>query len=395
MSTRKISANFRIVCLLLAASLVGACSAPGNEQAGETSTSAVLATTTTGAARATSTATTPTSTDGGEGSTESGLRPLPDGLEGTTIRMAFQEPAITAVTFEKWRRDLVEAGMTVESVEFEGADAVLRALIVDEVDLVSLPPLPLLLYVKETGRAEFKMIVASRKTTDYLLAVTPEITDVEQLAGGEKIWAISTPGDVSDTFSRYILQQIGIDPSTVNFVQIGGTSARVAALLSDSIAAGALHSTDAYVVEETGEVDILLRYGDYMGDYLQPAIVASDSFLESKPVLAQYLVDTYMDSVRWAIDQPEEFTELAVEWLTAEGSGDADQEAMRGYVEKALRLFDETGVWALNGGLQEEIIDATIQIERELGYLEDPVPDTSEWLDRSYVEDYLAREGTR
>lgn len=346
-----------------------------------------------GGGEADSTTTTAAGTDttapvgDGETTTTGDAAPEEPELELTTVRMAFQSPAVTAVTFEKWRQDLLEAGIDVESVEFEGADAVLRALIAGEVDLASMPPLPILQFMQETGEAGLKMIVASRKTTDYVMLASPEIQDVTQLEDEGVTVGISTPGDISDTFTRYVLGKMGVNVDNVTFLQIGGTSARVSGILAGQISAGAAHSTAGFLAEDEGDAHILVRYGDFMDNYLQPGIVTTDDFIMNNPVFTQLLVDAYIDSVRWAVDNPDDFVDLAVEWL---GEGVSED-----LVNRSLDLFDEIGVWAPNGGLDDEVIESTLDIERELGYLNEPIPSNDEWIDRSFVEDYLARNGTR
>lgn len=308
-------------------------------------------------------------------------------LENTTVRMAFSQPAITAVTFEKWRRELEEThGITVELLEFEGSDQILRSLLVGEVDVASMNPLPVLQVIQETGEADFKMVAASRKATTYLLVADPSLTSVEDLENPESTVGISTPGDASDTFTRYVLDEMGVDVDTVNFVQIGGTSARMAALFAGQISAGAAHIAEALTAMEEGGLENLVTYSDHMGDYLQPALTLSNEFIDTNPVLTQFLVDTYIDSVRWAVDEPQEFEALALEWLP-----DLDPEIVR----RSMEIMYDSDTFAVNGGLEDETIESTLEIEQALGYLDDPIPETELWIDTTFIEDYLERNERR
>lgn len=322
---------------------------------------------------------------GGESSSKGGAATVAGTkLEKSSVRMAFQEPAVTAVPFEKWRRDLTGDGLGVSSVEFQDATQALRALLVGEVDVASLPPLPLLQYMQQTGKADFSFLVANRQNTDYLLVSSPDINDESDLNG--KTIGISTPGDVSDTLTKYVFKKAGLDVGSMKFVQVGGTSARMAAILSGQIDAGAAHSSDGYTAEEKGGAKVLLRYADHIDSYLQPGIVASKEFVENNPKLTQHLVDTYIDSVRWAVDKPQEFKELALEWL--EGISETA-------VTKSQKLSVDTDTWALNGGLEPDVIQSTVDIERSLGTLKGDPPQMEDWVDTRFVDDYLKREGRR
>jgi NitT/TauT family transport system substrate-binding protein len=52
--------------------------------------------------------------------------------------------------------------------------------------------------------------------------------------------AIATPGQSQDLATRRILESLGVDPTSVNYIAVGGSSARVAGLMSGQVAGSAL-----------------------------------------------------------------------------------------------------------------------------------------------------------
>ena len=60
------------------------------------------------------------------------------------------------------------------------------------------------------------------------------------------------------------------------------------------------------------------------------------------------------------------------------------------------RAYDEfirIGLFAVNGGLEPSLMNATISIEQEVGNLPPTVEDPANWVVTDYVDDYLERNG--
>ncbi|MPZ51876.1 MAG: PhnD/SsuA/transferrin family substrate-binding protein [Acidimicrobiia bacterium] len=300
-------------------------------------------------------------------------------LESTNLRLATSPPSFDTITDAYWLQLLEEAGIEVETFEFETSPDTVRAVAAGEGDLVNTSPLAIMQYI-EASDGGLQVIAVELLKTDYYLMSTPEVGSLEDLEG--QIVGISEPGDLSDSLTRVVLEEAGIDVSSIEFAQIGGTSARVAALADGQIQAGAAHAADGLAAAEEFGLQPLARYVDYVPDYAQRFLAATPEWLEEHPALAQFLVDTLIEAQRWAQEDKDAYIALSeevVEGLPAEISSDV------------YDLFADEGFFAVNGGMN--MIDPTAQLEQRQGNLSDDLPDRSTWVDPTYVEDYLGRVG--
>jgi ABC-type nitrate/sulfonate/bicarbonate transport system substrate-binding protein len=303
--------------------------------------------------------------------------------DAKTLRVAFaSQPDYTQVMNFKWLDDLEADGVKVETSFFESSQDAFRAMIAGEADMAVAGIVSAVQLVQETGEA-VKVIGVDLKAPDYLLMGTPDMNSLSDMEG--KRVGISTPGDISDTLTRVVLRREGVDVDKVRFVEIGGTSARMAALQSSQIQGGPAHAAEGLAATEQG-LKNLFAYGESVPDYAQHGIIVTDEWLDANREFAQRAVDGFMDSVRWADENKAEYVALSKEKV--EGLSDTAR-------EQAYDIFKDINMFALNGGMDAQVLDNTIAIEKEVGTLGDDAPATNEWADASLVEDYLAREGSK
>jgi len=306
-----------------------------------------------------------------------------EGDEPRTLRVAFgSQPDFTGVNNYKWIEDMEADGVVVEQLFFESSQDAFRALVVGEADVA---PTGIISAVQLnlSGGEDVRVIAADIIAPSYLLVSTADITSDEQLIG--KQVGISTPGDVSDTLTRYVFGQRGIDAGEVDFVEIGGTGARLQALLQGQISAGIAHAAEGLTAIEQGDLNYIYSLGEYVPGYLQHGLMAMGSWIDENEEFAQYLVDGFIDTTRWAAENKDEYIELSKKYI--EGLDDD----IRG---EAYDIYMEVGIFGVNGGMEREQLEGTIAIEESLGSFGDVAPPAIEvWSDPRFVEDYLERNG--
>lgn len=303
--------------------------------------------------------------------------------EKQTVRVAFaSQPDFTQISNFKWMEDLEEKyNIEVEDLYFESSQDAFRALVAGEADL-SLGTVSSAILLNMTAGENVKVIASDLQSPDYILVATPDIESDEDLIG--KRIGISTPGDISDTLTRVVLEERGLDVSQIEFVQIGGTSARMQALLSDQISAGAAHAAEGLSAVAQG-LSSAFAYGESVPDYLQHGLIAPQQWLDENPELAQTIVDAFIDSTRWAAENPDEYIEFSQDYV--EGIDDSIR-------QEAYDIFTQIDMFAVDGGMDTDQLQNTVDIEQRVGTFGDSeVPALSAWADTSYVEDYLARNG--
>jgi NitT/TauT family transport system substrate-binding protein len=316
----------------------------------------------------------------GNGNGNAGQGGDPTKPEQTTLKIVVAPPEFDSLVDAIWFQKLEEAGITVETVDFEFGPDTTRALAAGAGAIASTSPAPLMRYIQESGGG-LKIVAAALLNTDYILLSTPEIESASDLVG-KKI-GISEPGDISDTATRLLLEgnpDLSIDD--VELVPIGGTGDRIAALAAGEIQGGPAHAADALAAAQEAGLTPLINYWDFIQSYAQRFIVADAAWLEENPNLAQLAVDTLIEAQREAQNDREAFIALSKELIPDMPDEIRDQ---------VYDFFAENNFFAVNGGL--ESIQPTIDADLEVGNLQGELPDESVWLDTSFVENYLEREG--
>ena len=300
---------------------------------------------------------------------------------GATIRVVQSStPDFTQIALTKWQELLDEQGITVEFVNVEGGDVAFRTMIAGSADF-NVGGITHLVNLVQATDEEVKLIAIDAVATDYIIVCQPEITSVDQLVGARL--GINRPGDSGDSVMRAALRGVGFDVEQAEFLQIGGTSARVAALLSGQIDCGPAHAAEAFTATDQGLTNLLLA-DEGIGPYPQTGLMTTDAYLNDNPELTQTVVDAFVDAQRWAAGSKDEYIELSHE-VVEEISDDIRS--------RAYDVLAEIELFGVDGGLTPGLLDAFIEIELEAGSIEGDVPPQEEWVNFEFVEDYLERNG--
>ena len=304
-------------------------------------------------------------------------------LETTSVRLATSPPDFETLTDAYWIQLLEEAGLAVETFEFESSPDTVRAVAAGEGDIINTSPLAIMQYIQQNGGG-LVITAVELLTTDYVLASTKDMTSIQDLEG--EVIGISTPGDLSDSLTRLMLTNGGVDVSAIEFAQIGGTSARIAALCAGQIKAGAAHVLNALVGARECDLQVLANYGDYIPEYAQRFLAFNPDWMAAHPNTAQLLVDKMIEAQRWAQDDREGYIAFGQEQI---------EDLPVDLANEAYDLFMSfPEFFAVNGGLEK--VRPTAEVEIAQGNLDAAFLESYEsWVDSSFVESALERLGTR
>ncbi len=115
---------------------------------------------------------------------------------------------------------------------------------------------------------------------EYVLAATGDVTAVEDLQ--DATIGRSGPAGFDALLTRFALEDAGLDPKAdVNFVQVGGSPDRAAAMLSGQVDAATIVIDDWFQLQsETDEAQIILRMAEFVPDYPSSVYFGLASYLE-------------------------------------------------------------------------------------------------------------------
>lgn len=284
----------------------------------------------------------------------------------------------SSIDLAYWQQLMKSRGLNIDFKWVDAPDTAARSIIAGAADAY-VGSLPSAILAVKNASANIRIIAINNQTTDYVLLAKPDVASLQDLKG--RTIGIATPGSAGDVIIRAALKAKGINPDDSRFVTIGGTSARVTALVSGQIDTAPVHAADADVAVATGKAKVLFNAGDTIGTYLQSGLIASGDWLKNNPQLAQQVVDAFVDASRWAATNKDAYIALSKEQLPK--LTDSNRSS-------AYDLYAQAKFFPVNGGLSQSAIDAFLKIEQDSGDLPKDLPPQSQWIDNSFVKNYIA-----
>jgi ABC-type nitrate/sulfonate/bicarbonate transport system substrate-binding protein len=321
------------------------------------------------------------------GATAAPVTPAPPPVPEKIVLHLVQgsDPDFTQVALTKAIELMNAKGVITQFNSVADTDTATRSVIAGVQDLV-VNSLYFGINAVQSG-IKLKTIMVDSQSVDYLLVATAAVPTIADMPG--KKLGINKPGDLGATIADQCLKGAKVDVSTVNIVQVGGTSARMAAVLAGQIDAAPAHAAEALnaIKKSAGTaspVHEIANCGTTIGTFLQTGVTGTDEWLAANPVLAQMFVDSYIDALRWAATDKEGYIALSKKILP-----DLSDD-LRG---PAYDVLKTGGLFAVNGGLTKESIDKLISIGVDSKAIEGTIP--TDWYTMTFIEDYLKRNGSK
>lgn len=175
---------------------------------------------------------------------------------------------------------------------------------------------------------------------DYLVVCTKDIANLKGF--DDRSFSVSQVGAVSQMVPQLMIEQAGGDSSKVKWVSVGGSSARLQALIAKRVDAAALNSS---FTDRALQHDNLHVVGDAIKDlpnFIYGWEIVEASTVQKKKEALQAFTDGTMQGVRWAIDNPDKAAAISQKLLPdvppAELVAAADGFAKKGYYNPSGKL---------------------------------------------------------
>lgn len=297
-------------------------------------------------------------------------------LSGKTVVATTSPPgAINMGTFWAYKR-LEEWGADVETVIVTTTSGV-QAIIADRADLASQGSDEVVLGAAEG--ANTVAIGAPSTAMDYVLVARGDAESVEDLEG--KTIGMSGPSGFDALLSRLSIEQVGLDAeSDVNFVQIGGSPDRAAALLAGQVDAATIFLEDwEELSRQTEELQLVQYMAEIVPDFPATAYFAEASYWEENPEVALALACANLQANVWLNSSEDEYVEYVLQVVPG-----ATEEAARAIYQHA----QEVNMWPTDPEelLSVEGTGGLIDAMLETGDITEPV-EAEEVVDVSYLQE--------
>ena len=303
----------------------------------------------------------------------------------STVRITVGGGTAFADALVYYANDLLKAqGITVQLSNLADPASALQSVVAGSSDIYLGDPMESAKAVANAG-ADLKYIATIAQTTDYVILALPNIT-MSNLSG--VTMGSAGPGTAGTMIALAAFKKLGIDPSIIKTVTVGGTSARVTAILAGRIDLAAAHAASAVSAVETGKVKILFNAGAVMGQYLQQGLTANGSFIKDNPALVQSVVNAYLTANRWASTNGPGFIQVANSNNLTGSLTDAQERS-------AWQQLASSKYFAVDGAVDASAIKPTFAYTYATGGSLTPAttPAYLKWVDPSFVRNYLLANG--
>jgi NitT/TauT family transport system substrate-binding protein len=262
--------------------------------------------------------------------------------------------------------------LNVELILIGRSDVQLQALLTGEIHFATLNSDGVIL-VNEKG-ANLKVIAGVDNAAPYILVGGKSYKKIDDLKGA-RLGVTSLRGGATSILLEYLKSKGLHFPRDFSLtILAGGTSARLSALESGSIAAGVLGIPYSDIAIDQG----FNRLGDTLeviSTYQFNGLTVNPAWAEkNRPNVVKFL-KAHIRSLRWIHEQPEQ----AAEFFTSEMG------VKPPYARRGIDYFTKNKVFPIDGSVTLEGLKANIDVQFRDGVLKEPLPSPERYVDQSYV----------
>jgi NitT/TauT family transport system substrate-binding protein len=296
-------------------------------------------------------------------------------LAGQTLRITASAPGSLTVGSRYVFDRLREWGAEVDVIELSTTTGI-QALVAGQSDAGTHGADEVVLGAAEG--ADVVAIGAPVSRMDYVLVGTSDLSGPADLAG--KDIAMSGPAGFDALLTRLSMRENGLDPdSDANFVQIGGSGERAAALLTGNVQAATIFLEDWFEISQRAEDLVLVQYlAELVPDFPSDVYFGTRAFWDEHEDLATAIGCANLEAnalFNTGKDVYIDFAAPLVPGATVEGIGNSYDAAIE------IDMWPTTPGEILNVDGFRGLIDAMV----ETGDISAPV-EADSLVDTSYLE---------
>jgi len=233
-----------------------------------------------------------------------------------------------------------------------------------------------------------KTVYSVNADNTYVILARDTITKPEDLRG--KRWAITQMGAISQTYAALWLGKKGLPDGSVDWIPIGGTSARARAVIANQVDAALLTAGEWIRIQQQKGVHVLATLSDSVPPLPLEICVVTAKMINERPGVVQGFVNAMLNAARYA-RTPEGKTAYIRIARQADPAGYTD--------EQYEQLYDfyfgpKSNPLAMdpNGGLYPEIYVGNMKSMVEEKTLDAVMP-LDKLVDARFVDQYLGNNG--
>jgi ABC-type nitrate/sulfonate/bicarbonate transport system substrate-binding protein len=184
--------------------------------------------------------------------------------------------------------------------------------------------------------------------------------------------------------SRLVLAQAGISPNDVQFINVA-TANRVTSMAGGQTDATVLHIDQYYTALGVNpNFNVLARMWEVVPDWWYSAFVVTDDVRTQKREAMIRFMTAVIKAQRFMYTNPAETKKVAAD----------ETKEKPEVIDKAYDDLSRGGIWSVNDGMPQNLIEYTIGKEAEVGTIKpDNKPTYEQIVDKSIVQEAIQRNG--
>lgn len=219
-------------------------------------------------------------------------------------------------------------GLDVNLVYVEGGSVLTQALVGGSIDIAQNGYTPSI--AAAVAGADIAIIGSMANKLPFQLVVEASIQNADQLRG--KSIAISKFGSSTDTALKFALKSLGLEPTDVNILQLGGEGTRAAAYESHQVQGLMSQYPRTQEIVDAGS-KMLVDVTEIVKDYPNTAYVTSRDYLSRHPNVVKRFFMAMGEGLHGFRANPQDAMEVTASFLKLE-KGPSVEQAFRFYSEK-------------------------------------------------------------
>ncbi len=277
---------------------------------------------------------------------------------------------------------LKNAGVEIEEITVQGDANAIRALISGQADIAGSGTFPA--YGAIANGAQMKAIGSWQAVADYQVVAQSQFKTVKDLETARI--AAASIGGLTSVIPEMLLRKYGVDPGKMKFTSIGGHEARLQAVLANKLDATIVSNLYAAIGKRKGDISIIASIAREFPGMGYAYILATDAALADagkRRALEAYVQYAIVEGARFIVKNPVEAAKIM-----NKRTPDIDLAV----IEDTVKALNEDKVWPINGGLELEITEFTIDLAKQTGTFKGELK-ASEVIDSRLVDSVIGKLG--
>lgn len=202
-----------------------------------------------------------------------------------------------------------EAGLDVEIQHLTSGTTIIKGLVAGEYDSADIGSSPV--YPAIESGAEIKILASFTPGLFYAFYVRPDIQSVRDLAG--KPIGTNDPGALLYQLAQASLEAQGLDPTQVEYANVGGSPAIFQAVVAGKVAGGVSGVEWLREAERSGQAKPLFYLNQTLPRFLRQTFITSDRVIRERPEELTRWLEAYARGHRYGLDHKDETVQFASE----------------------------------------------------------------------------------